>query len=144
MAIRVATLTPDSAGYYYAIATDAGGCSAYAPVNVKEYGLQTTTRNKWYFGNKAGIDFTTNKALAESAMDAPEGCAIQCDKNGQQIFYTDGKTVWNKTHTIIATNIGGNPLSTQSSIIIPVPGAMKRSTTFLQLRISTTEQIPCN
>ncbi|MEI9918312.1 MAG: gliding motility-associated C-terminal domain-containing protein [Bacteroidota bacterium] len=115
------TLTPDSAGYYYAVVTDAAGCSAYAPVNVKEYGLQTTRRNKWYFGNKAGIDFTTNKALAESAMNAPEGCSIMCDKNGQQIFYTDGSTVWDKTHTIIATNIGGNPLSTQSSIIIPVP-----------------------
>jgi gliding motility-associated-like protein len=115
-------LTPDSAGYYYAVATDAAGCSAYAPVNVKEYGLQTTKRNKWYFGNKAGIDFTTNKPLAESVMDAPEGCSIMCDKNGQQIFYTDGSTVWDKTHAVIATNIGGDPLSTQSSIIIPVPG----------------------
>jgi gliding motility-associated-like protein len=116
-----AVLTPDSAGYYYAVVTDAAGCSAYAPVNVKEYGLQTTKRNKWYFGNKAGIDFTTNKALAESAMDAPEGCSIMCDKNGQQIFYTDGSTVWDKTHAVIATNVGGNPLSTQSTIIVPVP-----------------------
>jgi gliding motility-associated-like protein len=117
-----ATLTPDSAGYYYVVVTDAGGCSAYAPVNVKEYGLQEQIRNKWYFGNKAGIDFTTNKALAESAMDAPEGCSIMCDKNGKQIFYTDGNTVWDKTHAVIATGIGGNTASTQSSIIVPVPG----------------------
>jgi len=116
-----AVLTPDSAGYYYVVVSDAAGCSAYAPVNVKEYGLQTTKFNKWYFGNKAGIDFTTQQPLAESAMNAPEGCAIVCDKNGQQIFYTDGSTVWDKTHTVIATGIGGNPLSTQSAIIIPVP-----------------------
>lgn len=117
------TLTPDSAGYYYVVVSDAAGCSAYAPVNVKEYGLQTTKRNKWYFGNKAGIDFTpaTPVALNESAMDAPEGCAIACDKNGDQIFYTDGSTVWGKTHNVIATGIGGNPASTQSSIIVPVP-----------------------
>lgn len=115
------TLTPDSAGYYYVVVTDAGGCSAYAGVNVKEYGLQTQIFNKWYFGNRAGIDFTTNQPLNESAMDAPEGCAIACDRNGQQIFYTDGSTVWDKTHAIIDTNIGGNPLSSQSSIIVPLP-----------------------
>jgi PKD repeat protein len=33
-----ATLRPDSAGYYYVVVTDATGCSAYAGVNVKEYG----------------------------------------------------------------------------------------------------------
>ncbi len=118
------TLTPDSAGYYYAVVTDAGGCSAYKGVNVKEYGLQSQIFNKWYFGKNAGIDFTKQpaKPLNESAMDAPEGCAIACDRNGQQIFYTDGFTVWDKTHAVIATDIGGNPRASQSSIIIPVPG----------------------
>lgn len=117
-------LTPDSAGYYYAVVTDAGGCSAYKGVVVREYGTQTQLYNKWYFGNKAGIDFskTPPKALSESAMNAPEGCAIVCDRNGQQIFYTDGKTVWNKAHTVIATDVGGNPAATESAIIIPVPG----------------------
>ncbi len=119
-----ATLTPDSAGYYYVVVTDAAGCSAYAGVNVKEYGLQNQTFNKWYFGNKAGIDFNQQPpvALAESAMNAPEGCAIVCDRNGQTIFYTDGATVFDKTHAVIATGIGGNPASTQSSLIVPVPG----------------------
>jgi len=118
------TLTPDSAGYYYVVVTDASGCSAYAGVNVKEYGLQDQTFNKWYFGNKAGIDFNTSppKALSESAMDAPEGCAIVCDKNGTQIFYTDGNDVFNKNQQLIDTGIGGDPASSQSAIIIPVPG----------------------
>jgi large repetitive protein len=118
------TLTPDSAGYYYVVVTDASGCSAYAGVNVKEYGLENQTFNKWYFGNKAGIDFnlTPPKALNESAMNAPAGCAIVCDQNGQQLFYTDGDKVYNKNHQEIATGIGGNPVSSQSSIIIPVPG----------------------
>ena len=38
------TLTPDSVGYYYVVVTDATGCSAYAGVNVKEYGIQDHDR----------------------------------------------------------------------------------------------------
>ncbi len=118
------TLTPDSAGYYYVVVTDASGCSAYAGVNVKEYGLQDQIFNKWYFGNKAGIDFNFSppKALSESAMDAPEGCAIVCDRNGTQIFYTDGDKVYNKNQVQIESGIGGDPASSQSAIIIPVTG----------------------
>src|SRR5205814_10626531 len=84
-------LTPDSAGYYYVVVTDASGCSAYAGVNVKEYGLQDQRSNIWFFGNHAGIDFnkTPPVPLGNSAMDAPEGCAIICDRNGNTVFYTD-------------------------------------------------------
>ncbi len=118
------TLTPDSAGYYYVIVSDASGCSAYAGVNVKEYGLQDQRANIWYFGNKAGIDFNVQppKALSTSAMDAPEGCSIICDRNGDAIFYTDGDKVYDKTNTLIDTGIGGDPLSAQSSLIVPVTG----------------------
>lgn len=120
------TLTPDSAGYYYVVVTDIGGCSAYAGVNVREYGLQSQRFNKWYFGNRAGIDFTIQppRALNESVMNAPEGCAIVCDPNGNAIFYTDGVTVFDKTHVAIATNIGGNTASTQSSLIIPLDSTL--------------------
>ncbi len=117
-------LTPDSAGYYYVVVTDATGCSAYAGVNVREYGLQDQIFNKWYFGNRAGIDFNTQPptALNESVMDAPEGCSIVCDRNGETIFYTDGNAVFDRDHNLIASNIGGNPASTQSALIVPVPG----------------------
>lgn len=117
-------LTPDSAGYYYVVVTDGSGCSAYAGVNVREYGLQDQRRNIWYFGNRAGIDFnqTPPVALDDSAMDTPEGCAIICDRNGQTIFYTDGDRVFDRTHALIASGIGGEQLSTQSSIVFPVPG----------------------
>lgn len=118
------TLTPDSAGYYYVVVTDATGCSAYAGVNVKEYGLQDQRSNVWHFGNTAGIDFneTPPVALDNSAMDAPEGCAIVCDRNGDVIFYTDGDKVFDKTDTEIDSGIGGDPASSQSAIIVPVPG----------------------
>jgi len=117
-------LKPDSAGYYYVVATDGSGCSTYAGVTVKEYGTIDQRSNIWYFGNKAGIDFNKRppKALNNSAMDAPAGCAIVCDRNGQTIFYTDGDQVWDKTNTSIASGIGGDPNSSQSALIIPVPG----------------------
>jgi large repetitive protein len=118
------TLTPDSAGYYYVVVTDASGCSAYAGVNVKEYGLQDQRFNIWHFGNTAGIDFNEQPPvpLDNSAMDAPEGCAIVCDRNGDVVFYTDGDKVYDKTDTEIDTGIGGDPAASQSSIIVPVPG----------------------
>ncbi len=119
-------LTPDSAGYYYVVVSSATGCSAYAGVNVKEYKLQDQRANIWYFGKNAGIDFNTipnpPKPLSNSAMDAPEGCAIICDRNGKTIFYTDGDKVFNKVDATIATGIGGDPLASQSSIIVPVQG----------------------
>jgi large repetitive protein len=125
-----ATLTPDSAGYYYVVVTDASGCSAYAGVNVKEYGIQDQRANVWYFGNKAGIDFNpifnvppgAALALSNSNMNAPEGCATISDRNGNLLFYTDGDKLYDKTHTEIDNGIGGDPTSTQSAIIIPVPG----------------------
>ncbi len=118
-----ATLKPDSAGYYYVVVTDASGCSAYAGVNVKQYGKIDQRSNIWYFGNKAGIDFNKRppKALNVSAMDSPAGCAIVCDQNGQVIFYTDGGQVWNRNNIAIASNIGGDSTSSQSALIIPVP-----------------------
>ncbi|MBX2898541.1 MAG: PKD domain-containing protein [Cyclobacteriaceae bacterium] len=118
------TLTPDSAGYYYVVVTDASGCSAYAGVNVKEYRLQDQRSNVWYFGNRAGIDFNESPpvALNNSAMNAPEGCAIVCDRNGDVIFYTDGDKVFDKTDTEIDSGIGGDPAASQSAIIVPVPG----------------------
>lgn len=119
-----ATLRPDSAGYYYVVVTDASGCSAYAGVNVKEYGLQDQRSNVWYFGNRAGIDFNEQppEALDNSAMNAPEGCAIVCDRNGDAIFYTDGDKVYDKTDTEIDSGIGGDPASAQSALIVPIPG----------------------
>lgn len=117
-------LTPDSAGYYYVVVSDVSGCSAYAGVNVKEYGLQDQRANIWYFGTNAGIDFnrTPPVPLNDSAMDAPEGTSTVSDRNGDVILYTDGDLVYDKTHALIASNIGGDPTSTQSALIVPLPG----------------------
>ena len=52
----------------------------------------------------------------------PKDALPVSDRNGDLIFYTDGDKVFDKTHTQIDSGIGGDPASSQSAIIVPVPG----------------------
>lgn len=121
------TLRPDSAGYYYVVATD-GACSAYAGVNIKEYDSLDQRANIWYFGQNAGIDFNPlpeEPAVAITGpLSTPEGASVISDRNGQVIFSTDGYHIYNKLNEDITPpdGIGGDNTSTQSALIIPVPG----------------------
>jgi gliding motility-associated-like protein len=121
------TLRPDSAGYYYVVGT-IGACSAYAGVNIKEYDSLDQRANIWYFGQNAGIDFNPlpeNPAVGITGpLDTPEGTSVISDRNGQVIFSTDGNNVFNKLGVDItpAGGIGGQNTSSQSALIIPVPG----------------------
>src|SRR5688572_1288259 len=125
---QTATLSPDSAGYYYLVATDPQtGCTTYAGVNIKEYEVQDQRANIWYFGNQAGLDFNPLpedpvKAITNTVMNSPEGTATISDRNGQVIFFTDGNNLWDRDEALIDTGLGGDPQSTQSALIIPVPG----------------------
>lgn len=78
----------------------------------------------WVFGVRAGLDFATNPPTPTSgfAMNTSEGCASVSDTNGNLLFYTDGRNVWDSTHTARVTGLAGNSSSTQSSIIVPNPG----------------------
>lgn len=81
--------------------------------------------NIWYFGNKAGLDFNSGNPieLIDGQLITGEGCATISDNNGQLLFYTDGQTVYNRTHAIIpgGTGLKGHSSSAQSAIIIPQP-----------------------
>lgn len=83
--------------------------------------------SNWYFGNNAGINFdlstNTVTALTNGQLATDEGCTSISDGNGDLLFYTDGITVYNKNHQVMANGNGlkGNPSSTQSAIIIPKP-----------------------
>lgn len=83
--------------------------------------------SKWYFGYKAGFDFSSNPptVLGNGQMHAFEGCSSIADENGNLLFYTVGDTVWNAQHQIMANGtglFGGNSI-TQASLIIKKPGA---------------------
>ena len=79
----------------------------------------------WYFGSGAGINFNgASVSLSEgSPINTSEGCSIVSDKDGNVIFYTDGRTVWSKYHLplINGTGLLGNSSATQSALIIPIP-----------------------
>ncbi len=133
---QTTTLSPDSIGVYYLIVGDGAGCEAYASVNIKEYGIQDMRANIWHFGEGAGIDFnplfrtppSNGPAVAIAGpLNTEEGSAVIGDNNGQIIFSTDGQSIFDRTKTDITPapnppGLGGREESTQSSVIIPVPG----------------------
>jgi len=83
--------------------------------------------DKWFFGQHAGLDFFNGApvALYGGAIATNEGCATISDVNGNLLFYTDGVTVWDRSHQVMPNGTGlmGGISSTQSSICIPLPGS---------------------
>ena len=79
----------------------------------------------WYFGSKAGIDFSSGVPVADtsSMMGAPEGVSSISDSAGNLLFYTNGLKVWNKIHQVMENgdSLMGHQSSTQSFIIIKQP-----------------------
>jgi hypothetical protein len=60
----------------------------------------------------------------ESAIQTAEGCFSVSTSNGNQMFYSDGITIWDKNSNPMpnGTGLSGNNSSAQSGIIIPYPG----------------------
>ena len=81
----------------------------------------------WYFGSHAGLDFNLQypRPLTDGQIDTREGVASICDKDGKLLFYTDGQTVYDRTHQIMNNGEGllGDKSSTQSSVVVPKPGS---------------------
>ncbi|WP_431471773.1 T9SS type B sorting domain-containing protein [Nonlabens sp. SCSIO 43208] len=81
--------------------------------------------NWWFFGSNAGLDFNSGSPVANDLgqLDTTEGCATISDACGNLLFYTDGITIWNRNHQVMLNGSGllGDPSSTQSGIIIPMP-----------------------
>ncbi len=92
-------------------------------------GLDTIAQKEstyWYFGRKAGVQFTNAGpvALSNSAMITGKGCASVSHRcSGELLFYTDGDTIWNRNHVAMTNGTGllGNVESTQSAIIVENP-----------------------
>lgn len=81
--------------------------------------------NIWYFGERAGLDFTSGKPvpLTNSMLSTMEGCATLSDTNGNLLFYTNGVSVWNREHKRMpnGNRLMGHRSSTQSAVIVPRP-----------------------
>ena len=63
-------------------------------------------------------------AVLTGPMNVAEGCASIADQTGNLLFYTDGVSIWNSSHAIMANGTGllGNASTSQSALIIKQPG----------------------
>jgi len=86
----------------------------------------------WYFGKNAGIDFNpiktggTAQAITGS-IDTMEGVSSISDKEGNLLFYSDGRTVYTSGNTEMQNGTGlfGSSSSTQTCLILPRPSTNK-------------------
>ncbi len=87
---------------------------------------QSKHANNWYFGNRAGVTFNTSppEALVDGQIQTDEGCSSVSDDNGNLLFYSEGKSVWNREHNNMSNgyNLFGHFSSTQSCLIVKKPG----------------------
>lgn len=94
--------------------------------------------SNWYFGGtkdffnltlvnppSAGLKFNDGNVtpLMDGVLGTLEGVATISDKNGNLLFYTDGRTIWNAIHDTLLNggSLKGHSSSTQSAIIVPLP-----------------------
>ena len=81
----------------------------------------------WYFGEHAGIDFTSGSATIltnQDVMTAYKASSVMCDSVGNLLFFTNGRKVWDRSFNLMpgATELAGNVGVTQPCIIVPRPG----------------------
>jgi hypothetical protein len=87
-----------------------------------------TNQNKiWVFGTNAGLDFTSGSPVAiNTSLNTSEGCASVSSADGVLLFYTDGKTVYNRLGAVMPAGGAVAPFNTnsteQAALIIPVIG----------------------
>lgn len=86
-----------------------------------------TPADWWYFGWNAGVHFTSSGPVADTngQVSTLEGVATISDDNGNLLFYSDGSTVYDATHSVMPNGTGllGNSSSTQSAVILKRPNS---------------------
>ncbi len=97
----------------------------------------------WLFGTRVHLDFSSGNPVqlaSGTTLNTTEGTAVISDATGNLLFYTDGRNVWTASHTLMPNGTGllGHASSTQSALIIPIPG----SATLYYVFTSTHEANP--
>ena len=88
---------------------------------------QQNQNSKWFFGNNVGLDFMSNPPafIFGSSINSFEGCSSISDNSGNLLFYSDGQTIWNQNHNVMAngTGLAGVGTAAQSCLIVQKPGS---------------------
>lgn len=81
--------------------------------------------SKWYFGEHAGLDFSTSPPTAltnaNNLFQAGSGCASISDNVGNLLFYSQGWTIYNSAHVAMA-NGTGLPIQNSGINVVQQPG----------------------
>lgn len=85
----------------------------------------------WIFGEDRGLDFNTGTAVPiTSNFTGFEASASVSDTSGHLLFYTDGRTVYNRNGVIMPSGANIVPYTTvsamQGAVIAPVIGSANR------------------
>ncbi len=84
-----------------------------------ECGEIDNTNAQWHFDHGVSLDFTNGYAqLSETEIDAEKCETSACDNNGNLLFYTNGKDIWDHNNNII--NISINDIKEKGKGIIPL------------------------
>lgn len=91
---------------------------------------QFSDQNWWFFGDAAGVDFSSGTAVGVNIpavtmyTDEPVACYSN-PTTGNLIFYTNGQSVYRSDHSVLTSALNGSPnsvgiaSSTQGALIIP-------------------------
>ncbi len=79
--------------------------------------------NIWYFGNKAGLNFSTDPptVLGDGQAVCAGMSATMCDVKGSLLFYTDGEKVYNRFHQPMPNGFLQPSNLVYQCIIVPNP-----------------------
>ncbi|MEM7037821.1 MAG: hypothetical protein AAF570_12635 [Bacteroidota bacterium] len=85
--------------------------------------------NVWFFGVGQALDFNLQNPQAHAfngasspSINAREGTTTVCDPNGNLLFYSDGREVWNASHASVAGGLMGGITATHAALSCPHPG----------------------
>ena len=96
--------------------------------------------NVWHFGNHAGLNFNNGDPQPiKGKLVHYNNTASVSDLEGKLLFYSDGKSVWDRNHNVMpnGNELTGGILALQPALIIPFPASYLKFFLFTSEGIST-------
>ncbi len=77
----------------------------------------------WVYGDCSGLDFNsgTPVPIQTAVWGFGEANASVCDTSGQLLFYTNGTSVWNRSHNRMSTGYNLTGITSPSPVLSPPP-----------------------